>query len=91
MRSSPTKLRSTSANSCSACWVGRSRPWPRSNSAMPSNCSQRASSRLTVGWDVCSKRAAPLTLPQVITARNTSIWRKLMDMDLTVLSNQSIS
>ncbi len=54
MRSSPYQERCTSSNSRSPCTVGCSRPRVRSNSFSPSTFSQRASSRLTVGCEVCS-------------------------------------
>ncbi len=76
MRSRPKYARCTSSNNCSAWAVGRSRPRSRSNRVRPVKCSRRASSRLTVGCEVCSMAAAAVTLPVVMMARKTSIWRK---------------
>jgi hypothetical protein len=54
---------------------GRRRPRTRSNRRNCSTCSSRASSRLTVGCEVCSNSAARVTLAGEHQARKTSIWR----------------
>ncbi len=75
MRSRPTYERSTSSCRASARAVGCRRPRTRSNRRNCSTCSSRASSRLTVGCEVCSDCAARVTWPVAITARKNSICR----------------
>ena len=44
--------------------VGRTPPWARANSALPSTVRKRARPLLAAGWLIPRRSAATLTLPQ---------------------------
>ncbi|CFU07803.1 Uncharacterised protein [Bordetella pertussis] len=79
-RCTPAYTASTSWNSLRASSVAYSRPRMRSNSAKPMRCSMCDSSRLTAGCDTNRSSDAPRIEPVIMTARNTSIWRRLSFM-----------
>ena len=58
---------------------GHESPPVRSNNGNPNCSSACLSVRLTAGWVMLIKRAAPLKLPVTITALKTSMWRRRID------------
>ena len=58
---------------------GHESPPVRSNNGNPNCSSACLSVRLTAGWVMLIRRAAPLTLPVTITALKTSMWRRRID------------